>query len=899
MAHSLDPAVAFLVLGVVVVAAEVAGWVGRKLQLPPVVAQIVVGLMLGPSLTGWIDPTNADVSTVLTLIGEIGVLLLIFEVGVEIDPAELRRVGVAATSVAVVGVVVPVTAGAGALLLIGTDGHAALLAGVTLAATSVGITARVFSDARALSSVEAQVVLGAAVIDDVLGLLVLSVAVPIVSGDGVTLLGIGEIAAKAIGFLLVGTWIALRVVPRAVSAVSWRRLPGGSVLVAGLALAFFAAAAASSAGLAPIIGAVIAGLAIGRSDVASGVGSAIQPIAAFTVPVFFVGIGVTTDLSVLASWSSLAVALLLSAVGVAGKVVAGLAVGRTGADRWAVGLGMVPRGEVGLIVAAIGRSVGVFTPEIDAALLVAVIGTSLVGPIALRARMSRLVDADVETGRELDPSDGAVVAALGLAARIAAGEQVPGDEVSRLSRRFDGPIAWPAGATHQLATVLRAGHPKALRLLDVSGFWAATLPSVDEAIDRRRDGLVDLDPDMPLRWQVVAALHDDTVAHLSDATVLAGFALDVTRDLSDDESQAVARDLLATLLADDRSTAWTLTHDAIQLVRAARSPLGVSTRRLARLGAALLDPGDLGGAERVARAVCGIEDELSTERLADVVGLLRRHFARGRSAAALAAQVRRDVAANAGERVVARLEGLSDALVGSARADWWIGVLSAVDPVPAPRRCRVLVELVGHGEQGEQDGPVEPTKPSESEHGGRPARTVVRLTVVARVVTGVAGTVARVIAERGADVVSATTMAWPDGAWLGRYEVRWRAAETAADVDAFGEQLRADIAVALGRGRRRLRQQVPELTSLSQVVDDGAGHSVVIIDAPDRPGLLADVLATVESSAVRLVGAEVGSVTGDDSGTVAHQRLELAHRSGRPLTEGELARAVRRLGAAR
>src|SRR4051794_24761375 len=248
---------------VVLVAAKVAAEVSERIGVPAVVGEIVAGIIVGPSL---LDLVGQD--EVLRVLGQLGVILLLLEVGLEMDLRELGAVGRASLSVATVGVALPFLAGIPVGLAFGMDSQEAIFVGAALTATSVGITARVFGDLRALASVEARTVLGAAVADDVMGLVILTVVTRIVSEGTVSVAGVLWIVVVAIGFLGVPAGLGLRPLPPRFAAVArYSRSPG--TLVA-LAFAFTLAVAelADAVKLAPIVGAFVAGLALGRSPVA-------------------------------------------------------------------------------------------------------------------------------------------------------------------------------------------------------------------------------------------------------------------------------------------------------------------------------------------------------------------------------------------------------------------------------------------------------------------------------------------------------------------------------------------------------------------------------------------------------------------------------------------------------
>jgi Kef-type K+ transport system membrane component KefB len=400
--HAVDPRV-LLVLGLILLAALLAGDLFERLGQPAVVGELLAGVVIGNVrlFTGWdgLDILASDPS--FQLLAEIGVILLLFEVGLESDLNEMARVGITAALVAMVGVIAPVALGYGvhALLDPGASWHSHLFVGAILSATSVGITARVLKDLKKIDSPTGRVVLGAAVIDDVLGLIVLAVVAGIVSaanaGQPVALAEIAIVSGKAIGFLIGAALIGRPLSRLAFQAFRPVRSPGVT-RVAALALCFVMAYAASAVGLHPIVGAFAAGVvldAVAYSDLEArephGLEVQLRHIAAFLVPVFFVVTGARVQLGALADGRVLLLAGALTVAAVIGKQVCSLVASGPGVNRLAVGLGMIPRGEVGLIFASVGAALTldgqpVVSPPIYAASVVMVMVTTMVTPPLLK-----------------------------------------------------------------------------------------------------------------------------------------------------------------------------------------------------------------------------------------------------------------------------------------------------------------------------------------------------------------------------------------------------------------------------------------------------------------------------------------------------------------------------------
>ena len=403
-----DP-VAFVALAIAVllIVAKLGGELAERMGQPAVLGELVAGVVLGNmSLLGFHGLERIEADATVNMLASLGVLILLFEVGLESSVGEMLKVGPSSLLVAVLGVAAPFVLGwgVGAWLLPQASPYLHAFMGATLCATSVGITARVFEDLGRSKSAEARVILGAAVIDDVLGLVILSaVTGVIVAADsgrspsaGTMLLPLG----KAIGFLAVALTLGLWLSPKLFTAATW--LKGRGVLLAlGLALCLILSWASGLIGLAPIVGAFAAGLILepahykmlaerdGRS-----LADLIRPIGGFLIPIFFVLMGMHTDLKAFGQPGVIGVASALTVAAILGKQACSLGVLGGVADRWTVGIGMIPRGEVGLIFANIGLSLTVAGERIVdgaefSAIVVMVIVTTLVTPPALKWSLGR------------------------------------------------------------------------------------------------------------------------------------------------------------------------------------------------------------------------------------------------------------------------------------------------------------------------------------------------------------------------------------------------------------------------------------------------------------------------------------------------------------------------------
>jgi Kef-type K+ transport system membrane component KefB len=394
-------------LAIILVCARVGGALAERLKLPSVLGELAAGIVLGNlGLVGFHRLDALRSVPTVEAFAQIGVLFLLFQVGLQSDIGKMAAVGLSATLVAVFGVIAPMILGLGVSewFLKGHQPLANWFVGATLAATSVGITARVLGDTGRAASVEGRIILGAAVIDDVLGLLALAVVTGLISaadhGRAFDAKGLALIVGKALGFLAIAV-----VVGRWISGLTFRfaaRLTGEGLLVSfGLAFCFVMSYLAGKAGLAPIVGAFAAGLVLEdvhyralreRDAMKRDLHELLQPLASFLVPVFFVLMGMGVDLAAFTRPGVLGFAGLLTLAAIVGKQACALGVREKGADRLAVGLGMIPRGEVGLIFASIGRTLTidgerVIDTTVYAAVVVMVALTTLLTPPLLAWRL--------------------------------------------------------------------------------------------------------------------------------------------------------------------------------------------------------------------------------------------------------------------------------------------------------------------------------------------------------------------------------------------------------------------------------------------------------------------------------------------------------------------------------
>jgi Na+:H+ antiporter len=403
-----DPVVPLLLyLALLLGVARVGGWLATRAGQPAVLGEIVGGILIGNlGLLGIhaLEPMKTDPT--LGVLAGLGVIVLLFEIGLESTIEQMRRVGASSLVVATLGVVTPFALGwgVGLWLLPGHSPYVHAFLGAVLTATSVGITARVLQDLGRTGSIEARIILGAAVIDDVLGLLILAVVTGIIAaagrGEAASPLAAIAISAKAVAFLAAAI-LAGRLLAPPMLALAARVRVRGVLLTSGLLVCFLLSYSAARVGLAPIVGAFAAGLILEPSHFERfeetrerNLESLLVPISTFLVPLFFVLTGVRVELSTFADPGILALAAALTLAAIVGKQACALGVLEPGVNRLAVGLGMIPRGEVGLIFANMGATLviageRIITPATYSAVVLMVVVTTLITPPALQWGLQR------------------------------------------------------------------------------------------------------------------------------------------------------------------------------------------------------------------------------------------------------------------------------------------------------------------------------------------------------------------------------------------------------------------------------------------------------------------------------------------------------------------------------
>jgi Kef-type K+ transport system membrane component KefB len=389
-------------LFIMLVFAKLLAEIFERLRQPAVVGEILAGILIGPSVLGWVAP-----SEILNMLAEIGVIFLLFTVGLETKPQAILKVGGKALIVAVLGVILPFMAGY--FLMRWYDGNTieAMFIGAAMVATSVGITARVLSGMGLLDAPTARIILGAAVIDDILGLLILTVVTSISSGD-VNYVKLLTTAGLAIGFTvftaLLGAPLLTRIAPR----IERLRI-GDSFFVFGLILCLGLSVAAAFIGVAAIIGAFLAGMALAEaSEKNQEMQNQTRGVTEFLVPFFLINIGMQLKLEIFGDRAVIFLALIVTFIAVITKLVGcGLGAINLGWKRAGqVGVGMVPRGEVGIVVAQIGLGLAAISDKLFGVVLFMAVATTLIAPPFIKLLFA---GEDAATGKVDDDDAGGIL----------------------------------------------------------------------------------------------------------------------------------------------------------------------------------------------------------------------------------------------------------------------------------------------------------------------------------------------------------------------------------------------------------------------------------------------------------------------------------------------------------
>lgn len=385
----------FLILLIILLTARVFAEVANRLHVPPVIGELVAGVVLGPSLLGWIDPVEP-----IKLMAEIGIILLLFKVGLGTDVKRLAQTGLQSIIVALIGFAAPFLLGfAVGYWVFGIPLLISLFIGGTLTATSIGVTVRVLNDLKCLDTSEGQIILGAAVLDDILGVVLLALLYEFSIAGGVNLNNATRVILFVGAFFIMAPIVAkfMSTVIKHFDEVS--EIPG-LIPTMILSLVLFFAWLAHTMGAPMLLGGFAAGLALSRRfflpfgaflhedpSLAEKIESQMTPIVHLFTPIFFVTVGLSLNLQEV-NWASSFIwffSLTLLAVAIGGKLLGGLLINQPVHSRWLIGTAMIPRGEVGLIFAELGRESGIFDNEVYAGMILIIVFTTLLPPFAMKA----------------------------------------------------------------------------------------------------------------------------------------------------------------------------------------------------------------------------------------------------------------------------------------------------------------------------------------------------------------------------------------------------------------------------------------------------------------------------------------------------------------------------------
>ncbi len=859
---------------VVLLAAKVAAELADRVGIPAVVGEIFAGVIVGPSVLGWVHTSEA-----LQTLAQLGVILLLLEVGLEMDLEELGGVGRAAVLVAFTGVVVPMLTGVGAGIALGMSGKEALFVGAALTATSVGITARVFGDLRALATVEARTVLGAAVADDILGLVILTVVTRIVTQGSVSVLGVAWVVVVAVGFVVLTTLIGVRFVPQAFAMVRrYSRSPGTLVAIA-LAFTLAVSELAHAAKLAPIVGAFVAGIALARSPAAGRVRTELAPVTHLLVPVFFLQIGIEADVGQFARPSVLGMAAVLLVIAILGKLasVAGL-IGAPG-DRLLIGIGMIPRGEVGLIFATLGLNQGVFGQDVYAALLLVVLVTTVGTPPLLRWRLLAMRARHREESPVDSSSAGVALVRLGenglvtldaepvasdallvglRAARLCAQHPASPALLEWLAAFPPGARRWDDASREEFFALLRGAEPRSWRMLTASGVLQRCLPELDDALVRRRPSSLDLDPLATLRFDRLWRVHD-LISQMEEpayaqSVLLAALVLDACGD--DSSCSGVARRTVQRLdLGDwvEQSVAG-LVEDADLMLSAARRSDALGEEAVLQIAVHLGTVEQADALYLLSRAIGGT-DRLESEQLRELYDVVRSALGYpelvGREAGNEVARRRAEAAQLVLHTALReRIRTAPRAYVLAHTPAELAEHAALCEPPPGRDEVRVVVEHEGDA---------------------------LRVEIAARDRVGLLARATRVLFEADCSIEQAWATTWGDGTALSSYRVRAR-------------QMPRDE-VLRERLSDRLREPViaSPISEIEMSFDDSSSpwHTLCTVSGPDRPGLLYALTAVFAAAGVSVHSARVTT-----DGTHAVDHFELTEASGTKLDERSKARIL-------
>ncbi len=862
----------FTTLAIILVVAKVAAELCERVRIPAVLGEIVAGIIIGPSALGLVEPSDA-----IRILAELGVIVLLAEVGLEMDLDELRRVGRSSILVAIIGVVVPMTSGIAAGSLLGETMNASLFLGAALAATSVGITARVFGDLKALSSKEARIVLGAAVADDVLGLIILTVVTRVVEKGSIDIGGLLSTIGLALGFLIGAGAIGLLLLPRLLQWIGVKATSAATVGVVAAGITFAFSAAASSAKLAPIIGAFVAGTALARTEHHDRIARDFSVLGSLFIPIFFMQIGIDTDVTKFFDGRVLLFAAILSTIAVIGKMVAAVGAFGTPTDKLVIGFGMVPRGEVGLIFATIGVSIGVFDDELYAVVLLMVLVTTIITPPLLRWQIQkgsmtnggdddsgdsdepvggwlRVINGNIELHGNPSPS---LLLPLSLEAAAHAAHAQPHESLLEwMHAHRTTSVAWTTRATELFTELLARGNSRSWRFLEANGVLERALPEVHAAMEARRGDSSALNPAVLTQTPVIEALQKKTTQLNSGdiALLLAAF-------VSDFSEKSDASGVLGRLALDDNTR-----QEALALVSASRllykvcttEPYEPNQRLIAQLAALLGSPAMVERCRLLTEALGSLHEWQYTVLL-DITTqcqtlLAHPELLEGSEDSIVSVHRRDAIALTTSPEVIARLRDASAVYVLAHTPDVLVRHATLIDPAPPTNTARIGVHAT--------DAP-----------------NVWNIDIAARDAQGLLAHFCAALATLNINIINADIATWPDGMVLDTFVV---SAGTAPDANAVTTEVNERL-----KKKVDAPQPLPGASLLFSLDNDThPWHSVVTVRGTDQPGLIRAITAAFAKAKISVHHARITTTDG-----VVADRFEVSTENGKKISDSALRKA--------
>ena len=875
-AGSLDYGRIFADLAIILVVAKLAAELFERIRVPAVLGEIIAGVVIGPSMLGLIAPSDA-----MKILAEIGVIILLAEVGMEMDLRELQKVGRASMLVAIIGVVVPMSSGILAGTLLGESLNASLFLGAALAATSVGITARVFGDLRALASTEARIVLGAAVADDVFGLIILTVVTRIVQQGSIDLIGLLSTIGLAIGFLAVSGIVGLVIVPRVFSYIGVRSMSPATIGVIAAGLTFGFSAAANQAQLAPIIGAFVAGVSLGTTSQHDRISRDFRALGSIFIPVFFLQIGIDTDVTKFFSTHVLLVAAILTAVAVVGKVVSAVGAFGTNTDKILIGLGMIPRGEVGLIFASIGVTIGVFNQDLYAVVLLMVLLTTVITPPLLRWRLLNTTDDNVfeDSGlTTVEPPGGwirldgdtvqtsgapasSLTLSLALQTALFSAHAQPSDELLDLfHERRNVALSWNAESTQLFLDLLMRGNGRSWRFLELAGIIDRALPEVAAFLRKKRADSFELDPTHIAEFPTIEFLRSKItqVTAENSSLLLAAFVSDLG-SLNEITESLTVLTIPDSTIPEVRA----LLSASALLYSAATAEIPDSNSRVLAQIADFLGTPQLVEQCRMLTEASGTFEDWQYSVLLDITTAVQGLLAHPELIEGLEGSVesirRREAIALTDDPMVAdRLSHASAVYILAHSPEVLVRHATLVEPAPRGHTARVGVHKLENKDEWEID-------------------------IATKDMQGLLAKICAVLAERGLDIVTADLATWPDGAVLDSFVVRSAAKPNAVQL---AYEFESRFKQRLESSRRLIQGSTSGLV-ISLDNDAHPWHSVVSVSGVDQHGLVQAIATAFARSNINVHHARIA--TNNDN---AVDRFEVSTRLGRKIGPQALAKVT-------